>query len=172
MIAVDAGRCLACRSCQVACAIGRDAVNKGTVSVFAEAPVPIPRVRMGGGLPVVALEGMVGGGLPVQCRQCQQAPCVDACPTGALSARGGLVLLDAGRCIGCFMCVSACPLGAIRPGHAALVYKCDGCTGMEQPFCVEACPTGALRRGEGEEDQLRPARGDVFTAVLERLLGG
>ncbi len=39
--------------------------------------------------------------------------CIDACPTDALSATGGLKL-DLGRCLFCTDCVSACPQGAIE----------------------------------------------------------
>lgn len=39
--------------------------------------------------------------------------CVDACPTQAIAADGGL-RLDLGRCLFCTACVDACPEGAIR----------------------------------------------------------
>ena len=39
--------------------------------------------------------------------------CVEACPTGAVSAEAGL-RLDVGRCLFCTECVSACPQGAIE----------------------------------------------------------
>jgi len=39
--------------------------------------------------------------------------CVDACPTGAIRANGG-VQLDLGQCLFCTECVEACPEGAVR----------------------------------------------------------
>jgi len=39
--------------------------------------------------------------------------CAEACPTGAISAEGGRLSLDLGRCLFCADCVSACPRGAI-----------------------------------------------------------
>jgi Ni,Fe-hydrogenase III small subunit/NAD-dependent dihydropyrimidine dehydrogenase PreA subunit len=39
--------------------------------------------------------------------------CIDACPTGAISSSGGLVL-DLGKCLFCTDCSDACPEGAIE----------------------------------------------------------
>src|SRR5262249_14827402 len=39
--------------------------------------------------------------------------CIDACPTGALSAVNGLAL-DMGKCLFCTDCRDACPEGAIE----------------------------------------------------------
>jgi len=39
--------------------------------------------------------------------------CVDACPTGAVTANRGL-MLDTGKCLFCTDCIDACPEGAIR----------------------------------------------------------
>jgi Ni,Fe-hydrogenase III small subunit/ferredoxin len=42
--------------------------------------------------------------------------CIDACPTQALSAEGGELRVDLGRCLFCTDCVEACPEGAIGYG--------------------------------------------------------
>src|SRR5262249_23927859 len=39
--------------------------------------------------------------------------CIDACPTGAITAHGSLAL-DTGKCLFCTDCIDACPDGAIR----------------------------------------------------------
>ena len=39
--------------------------------------------------------------------------CAEACPTGAVTADGGRLQLDLGRCLFCTDCVEACPEGAI-----------------------------------------------------------
>jgi len=97
-------------------------------------------------------------GIPLQCRHCEDAPCIAVCPTEAIHRLedGGPVLLDQDRCIGCKFCLLACPFGVIslsRNGKAMI--KCDLCAERteagEQPACVSGCPTGALRFEEIEE---------------------
>ena len=137
-IMVDPRRCMACRSCEIACGINRDSTSKTVAGAFKEEIVPTPRV---------VVQGNEAISLPVQCRHCQEAPCLDTCPSGALyrSAEGDKVLLDDFKCIGCRMCTAVCPFGAIKPNSTGKVaIKCDACWGMERPFCVEACPTKAL----------------------------
>jgi len=69
-------------------------------SAFPDEPPVLPdRFR---GLPVLDPSRCADG-----CRAC-----AEACPTGAISADGGL-RLDLGRCLFCAECVQACPEGAI-----------------------------------------------------------
>lgn len=137
-IMVDPSRCMACRSCEIACGINRDSIAKTVSGAFHEEPRPIPRV---------SVQGNESMALPVQCRHCEEAPCLDTCPSGALyrSTEDGRVLFDDNKCIGCWMCVGVCPFGAAKPaGSGKVAIKCDACYGMERPFCVEACPSKAL----------------------------
>ena len=56
--------------------------------------------------------------LPMGCMHCQNAPCVQACPTGASYYKeDGTVQIDYDKCIGCRMCMNACPYNA-REYHA------------------------------------------------------
>ena len=51
--------------------------------------------------------------LPVRCNQCQEAKCVDVCPTGATQQRqDGIIEVDPAKCLGCKYCLVACPYQA------------------------------------------------------------
>jgi carbon-monoxide dehydrogenase iron sulfur subunit len=137
-------RCVACKSCEIACALHRGSLAKRLPEAMFETPAPLARVRVE--------DTGVACGFPVQCRHCEDAPCLDACPSAALHRDAeGLVLVHDERCIGCWMCVMVCPFGAPQPfGTSKKMIKCDRCTGMDAPFCVDACPTRALMLMDAE----------------------
>jgi carbon-monoxide dehydrogenase iron sulfur subunit len=145
LIWVDVERCVACKTCEIACALNRASLSKRLPEAIYEAVAPLPRVRVE---PVGP-----GKGFPVQCRHCEDAPCLDACPSGALFRdEEGLVLVHDERCIGCWMCIMVCPFGAPQPFRGSRrVIKCDRCIGMEEPHCVESCPVQALMVADSEE---------------------
>jgi Fe-S-cluster-containing dehydrogenase component len=107
----------------------------------------------------------------VQCFQCENPPCVKACPTKATwKEKDGIVVVDYDWCIGCRYCMAACPywgrrfnwnqpeipkeeittqqhyLGN-RPRVRGMMEKCTFCIQRSRKgkmtACVEACPTGA-----------------------------
>lgn len=89
--------------------------------------------------------------LSVGCMHCQDAPCVQVCPTGCLykDSETGLTLYDNSSCIGCHRCVSACAFGVPTFNPDGVLVKCDGCAerlkaGVE-PACVRGCPFRAIK---------------------------
>ncbi|MBI5968440.1 MAG: 4Fe-4S dicluster domain-containing protein [Deltaproteobacteria bacterium] len=160
-IFVNTERCLACKTCEVSCALNRSSLSRRLPEAIYEAISPLSRVR-------VEPTGTENG-FPVQCRHCEDAPCLDSCPAGALYRdEEGLVLLHDARCIGCWMCIMVCPFSALQPfRHFKKVIKCDRCQGMEAPYCVESCPTGALTLLDAEEI----ARGELPSLKKGSLTG-
>ncbi|KYZ76785.1 4Fe-4S ferredoxin [Anaerosporomusa subterranea] len=139
---VDKEKCLGCKSCELQCAIERDSVSRTLLGAAQETPKPIARV---------GVHGSTGASFPIQCRHCQDAACLRACPSGAIQRdeAEGVVFIEQARCRGCWMCVMSCPFGAIVPAGAYKVaVKCDACLHMEEPACVNSCPTGAMIYGE------------------------
>ncbi len=76
---------------------------------------------------------------PVVCRQCEEAPCLEACPVGAIRRnKRGEVLLFGDECTGCQVCMEACPYDAIFfDAERGAALMCDLCGG--EPACVLMC---------------------------------
>ncbi len=130
--------CIGCHLCEVYCQL-RHADSKDLVKAFKkEEARPLPRLR-------VDEKGVVS--MSVRCQHCDDAPCVQACLTGALSRDpvSRLVTVNDERCIGCGTCMLVCPLGAmIMDAEHHNAVKCDLCQGEEIPACVANCPNEAL----------------------------
>jgi len=139
-IVADPTKCLACRACEVACALSHADSDDLAEAIFKQGATPRIYIELAGEVAV-----------PLQCRHCEDAPCVRVCPSGALSrpSKAEPVLVDQERCIGCAFCVQACPFGVIRiASNDKVVIKCDLCVERQgeglEPACVTACPVGAL----------------------------
>lgn len=142
-IVVDLDRCSGCFSCEVACksenniALGSYYNKVITVGPFGD----FPRLQQ--------------YFLPVHCQQCENAPCVHVCPTGASyrDETTGVILVDKSKCIGCKYCMMACPYG-VRSWNVdeRVVEKCTLCGQLtangELPTCVHNCPGGARFYGD------------------------
>jgi carbon-monoxide dehydrogenase iron sulfur subunit len=175
-ITVTIEKCVGCHTCELACAIEHSQAKD------------IERMVLAGERPGYRIHVETYGprSIPISCQHCEEAACVLACPTGAVSRRapGKPVLVDEERCIGCSMCVQACPFGvmAMSPtGKSA--FKCDLCVSRLaqglQPACVSSCPTRALHLEEEgaanrEKRKLAVARLAEAQAAgeQEQLVGG
>lgn len=132
--------CLACRLCEIGCLVVHSK-SKNVISAFRNERATV--------VPAMRVEESGGVSFAVQCRHCTDAPCLEACISGALTrdARTGAVVFDQMRCVGCWSCIMVCPAGAIARGaDRKVASKCDLCVGVgrETPACVECCPNGAL----------------------------
>jgi hydrogenase-4 component A len=96
-VIADSRRCVGCFACQAACV-----ENHRKVGLQA--------------YPRLLVSYTPGGTMPVQCRQCEDAPCAIVCPVKAIVVRLNTVQLNETVCIGCKMCGLACPFGVILPG--------------------------------------------------------
>lgn len=142
----DITKCVGCRSCEIACAI-EHSKSKDIFSAVREKPLPKKRVKT---------ENIGQNIISLHCQHCEDAPCVKACMSGALSKdeKTGATLHDKEKCMGCWMCVMVCPFGAIvRDIENHIAVKCDLCPDRDDYACVVACPTGALFVGTKEEFQ-------------------
>lgn len=103
----------------------------------------------------------------VACNHCEDAPCIPACPTGAMQrVEKGIVAIDAARCVGCGNCRWSCPYSQpVINTEKKHMTKCDFCRDNlaqgKDPACVAACPSRALSYGPREELIARHGRADV-----------
>ncbi|OQY02627.1 MAG: electron transporter [Desulfobacteraceae bacterium 4572_130] len=152
ILVIDSEKCTGCRICEQVC------------SVWHEKVVNTYRSR----IKIVKWE-MTGEFLPMVCRQCDNAPCVQVCPMEAISKDSdtGLVSVNYDKCIGCLMCISICPFGAMSYDFIDnKVMKCDFCDG--KPQCVRFCDAQAIQfkeKSNTNKDAMQTAAEQVRKAA-------
>ena len=102
-IVVDLDRCIGCHGCEIACK------NENNIALGEYWNKVVERGPFG---EYPDLEMYF---LPTMCQQCQDAPCVNVCPTGAsYRDADGMVLVDKEKCKNgeLPMCVRTCSAGA------------------------------------------------------------
>jgi molybdopterin-containing oxidoreductase family iron-sulfur binding subunit len=181
-MAVDLSRCIGCRECVAACLKENNQSSSGGMEYIRvlelekgeKNPIYGNHVYRDEEVPREDRDYM-----PVQCQQCENPSCVQACPVGATwQEEDGITVVDYDWCIGCRYCQNACPYYARRfnysaprlessrlnpevdilsnrPRESGVVEKCTFCLHKvragELPACVQACPTGARIFGDMNE---------------------
>jgi Fe-S-cluster-containing dehydrogenase component/formate-dependent nitrite reductase membrane component NrfD len=148
---LDQSLCIGCHACTTACKSENDVPVSVTRTYVKSVDV--------GTFPTARRAFQV-----TRCNQCEDAPCVTACPTQAMYRRSdGIVDFDKSACIGCKACIAACPYDAIfinPEDHSA--EKCNFCAhrldvGLE-PACSTVCPVGAIVVGDLNDPQSKVAQ--------------
>ena len=138
-ISRELSKCSGCRKCEIACSLHHES------RIWPEAS----RVRVFMLVP--------GAEFPHLCTQCEEYPCVEACPFKALyvNKETSAVKVNVEKCTGCGVCIDACP-GKIPHVHPLTkkVLICDLCDG--EPQCARVCQEGGwnclrvVERGDRE----------------------
>lgn len=158
MICYDTQSCIRCFSCMLNCSVenrvrlqrnGTEHVEKSLNADYSHLDYLTPIRKEFGSFPnarqITAFH---------HCNHCENAPCKNFCPTGAIEKRQtGAIVINEKTCIGCRACVDACPYD-VPTFNAATnrTYKCVLCydrveNGLKQA-CAGACPTGAIFSGD------------------------
>ena len=164
----DSTLCIGCKACEVACKewnqVGEDGLdwsghsydNTSAVGHSTWRHVKFvehePQPGFGGNAPELnswAFSSDV-------CKHCQNAGCLEACPTGSIvRTEFGGVFVQPDICNGCGYCVVACPFGVVEKNmDDGRAFKCTFCYDRQKaglvPACAKACPTESIKFGEIE----------------------
>jgi dimethyl sulfoxide reductase iron-sulfur subunit len=171
---IDLRKCVGCNACAAACKQANTTppgVFWSKVLLYETGEYPAARLRY----------------LPMLCMHCQEAPCLEACPTGATyRGEGGLVLVNDDLCVGCRYCIMACPYEARSyntsrpleyytdqgatvfeevsngPHPKGAIEKCNFCAPRllekKLPACVVTCPSSARVLGDLDDPQSEVAK--------------
>lgn len=172
--ALNLTRCIGCRKCVHACVEENNQSRSPEIEYIRVLKMPQGTTNMEKGDHNYDVEKVPEEGsyyMPVQCHQCQNAPCVKVCPVKATwTEPDGITVIDYNWCIGCRYCEAACPYWARRfnfskpsipkedinpkmaylsnrPRQKGVMEKCTFCLQRtrqgKNPACLEICPTGS-----------------------------
>lgn len=169
----DTSLCIGCKACEVACKewnalpaetdvlTGESYDNTGDLSAttwrhvaFVEKIAPARGPPRATEMPPFQSNWLMMSDV---CKHCSPAPCLEACPTGALfRTEFDTVVVQQDVCNGCGACVPACPFGVVEVSvDDGKAHKCTLCydrlKGGLEPACAKACPTDSIQFGPLEE---------------------
>jgi formate dehydrogenase iron-sulfur subunit len=171
----DTTLCIGCKACEVACkewnALPADDLglrgtsydNTGDLSATTWRHVHFIEQIGGDGQRATEMPPFQSNWLMMSdvCKHCSPAPCLEACPTGAIfRTEFDTVVVQQDICNGCGYCVPACPFGVVDVSlEDGKAHKCTLCydrlKGGFEPACAKSCPTDSIQFGEVEELQAR-----------------
>ncbi|MBN1602334.1 MAG: 4Fe-4S dicluster domain-containing protein [Chitinispirillaceae bacterium] len=148
--------CLGCHQCEFACIVAHSS-SKSVYSVIKETGKHVSGIT-------IRTDTAGTSAIPVKCRHCNPAPCINVCLAGAIYRDfcTGYVIIDEQYCTGCKRCLNACPFNVIGYGMSQksgskhlIAIKCDECINDirigAEPACVSACKSGALLFCDADE---------------------
>ena len=178
--------CIGCKACEVACKewnhvpddgfvwSGNSYDNTGHLGASTWRHVMFVEQDQQKGDQIVGSHSLVGGEgddpfrwifLSDVCKHCEEAGCLEACPTGSIvRTEVGSVLVQDDVCNGCGYCVVSCPFGVIdrRPEplpNAGGAFKCTFCYDRQKsglvPACAKVCPTESIVFGRLDDLRAR-----------------
>lgn len=160
-VIADPDKCIGCRTCTVACVVAHSKEN-----IFYQNPEDI---NFNPKLEVIKTNKVSA---PIQCRHCEDAPCLNVCPNNAISKLNNVIKIEEEKCVGCKTCMLACPIGAIDFAvidsfnkdklycvEKMVANKCDLCiSSPDGPACQRVCPTQAFKIVENLEENIKNKR--------------
>src|SRR5690349_8491268 len=168
----DSTLCIGCKACEVACkewnGVAEDGLNWSGFSYDNTGAVGAStwrHVKFAEGEPQPGFGGAAGEVSSWNfssdvCKHCEQAGCLEACPTGSIvRTEFGGVYVQPDVCNGCSYCVVSCPFGVVQKNKDdGRAFKCTFCYDRQkvglQPACAKACPTESIKFGTLAEMEL------------------
>ena len=168
----DSTLCIGCKACEVACkewnGVAEDGLNWSGFSYDNTGAVSASTWRHVKFVEDEPQPGFGGASGEVNswsfssdvCKHCEQAGCLEACPTGSIvRTEFGGVYVQPDVCNGCSYCVVSCPFGVIQKNDSdGRAFKCTFCYDRQKaglpPACAKACPTESIKFGELNELRL------------------